>query len=538
MPIFRQRVFVTLSVTLAATVLGLLAGYAGGHYTLEQMLASRLSLDLEWVSREADRSLAEAHLTLAAMNASPYAPCSQEEQVYFRALLFESHFLKDLGRINANRIDCTVGLGHLNEPRVLPAPEMTLQDGTSIHKNLPLYASDDDTVVTLHQGSSYVVFRGTGLLQPTFGPEHFTESVTDAITHRLGVLRGSALTADAAILTSDGQGRQGNLLWETRCSTRGQSCVTASASIPDAVREERSILAAFMALGAFCFGVPGLAMGMLCRRRPGMGRQLQRAIRSESLHMVYLPVVDLQTRRIVGAEALVRWSNEDGLFMQPEVFVRVAEEKGFVTEITRLILKLSLRDFAATLRSVPGFRLNINVTASDLADSGFLPALAHALEEVQLPTQCLGIEISETGTAHQQIAMDAILQLRRRGHRVYIDDFGTGYSSLNYLRELAIDAIKIDRSITKAIGTDSVSVAMLPEILRMASDLDLQVVVEGIETTEQAQYFIRTGRHFLAQGWLFGRPLPLEEFRRLLAEDQKLDAANAQPNNQNSANPQ
>ena len=167
-----------------------------------------------------------------------------------------------------------------------------------------------------------------------------------------------------------------------------------------------------------------------------------------------------------------------------------------------------------------------------------MPALAHALEEVQLPTQCLGIEISETGTAHQQIAMDAILQLRRRGHRVYIDDFGTGYSSLNYLRELAIDAIKIDRSITKAIGTDSVSVAMLPEILRMASDLDLQVVVEGIETTEQAQYFIRTGRHFLAQGWIFGRPLPLEEFRRLLAEDQKLDAANAQPNNQNSANPQ
>jgi len=111
--------------------------------------------------------------------------------------------------------------------------------------------------------------------------------------------------------------------------------------------------------------------------------------------------------------------------------------------------------------------------------------------------------------------------LRRRGHRVYIDDFGTGYSSLSYLQDLAIDAIKIDRAFTKAIGTEAVTVAILPQILAMAEALNLQVVVEGIETTEQARYFSATNRHILAQGWLFGHPLPVDEFQTLLVEDQK-----------------
>ena len=117
--------------------------------------------------------------------------------------------------------------------------------------------------------------------------------------------------------------------------------------------------------------------------------------------------------------------------------------------------------------------------------------------------------------------MDAILRLREKGHKVMIDDFGTGYSSLAYLQDLAVDAIKIDKAFTKAIGTEAVTAAILPQILAMAAALNLAVVVEGIETESQADYFAGVGERILAQGWFFGRPVPAEAFHRILAQDER-----------------
>jgi sensor c-di-GMP phosphodiesterase-like protein len=522
MPTFKQRVFLTLAVTLLASLCGVSLGYWEGRTTILQLTTVRLDQDVERVSKEADRYLGESRAVLAAMNASTYKPCSSEELVYFRALLFESKYLKDVGRMHEGKIDCSADLSALARPRPLPQADFLLQDGTAIYKNLDVYRGDDDEVVTLQMGDSYVVFRSANMLQLGTELDHFTETVVDGPTHHIGLLRGEALEADPTILTADGQTRRGNTLFSTRCSTRGLTCVTGSISIPEAMSDNQVELIVFMVLGGVSFGLLGMIVSIIYRRSRGLEQQLRRAIKRDKLRLVYQPVVDLETRRIVGAEALVRWTDEDGFSMSPEVFVKLAEERGFISEITQLILRQCLRDFAPTLRNCPGFRLNINVTASDLADHSFLPTLARALEAAEVPTQRLGIEITESGTARQQIAMDTILQLRRRGHRVYIDDFGTGYSSLAYLQDLAIDAIKIDRAFTKAIGTEAVTVAILPQILSMAEALNLQVVVEGIETTEQARYFSGGGKHFLAQGWLFGHPYPAEAFLQLLAEDQKI----------------
>jgi sensor c-di-GMP phosphodiesterase-like protein len=531
MATLKQRVLFTLAVTIVAMLGGALLGYFLGRSTILKLAEARLDENVDRVSKEADRYLAESRAALAAMNTSPYKPCADEELVYFRALLFESKHLKDVGRMHEARIDCSVDLGRLQAPRPLPQADFVLQDGVSIYKDLDVYQEqgEDEAVVTLQLGNSYVVFRSENLLQ--LGPEqiHFAETVVDAPSHRAGLLRGELVQADPAILIADNETRVGNTLYSTRCSTRGLTCVTGAISIAEAVKGNRSEIFVFTLLGGLSCGLLGMIVSIIYRRSRSLEQQLIRAIRKNELRVVYQPVVDLESRRIVGAEALVRWSDEDGFAMSPEVFVKVAEERGFVTEITQCVLRQSLHDFAAILRNTPGFRLNINVTASDLADPNFLTYLARALEEAEVPTQRLGIEITESGTARQQIAMDTILQLRRRGHRVYIDDFGTGYSSLAYLQDLSIDAIKIDRAFTKAIGTEAVTVSILPLILSMAEALNLQVVVEGIETTEQAHYFTSQEKHFLAQGWLFGRPLPAHPFRQLLLEDQKIAEASAAP---------
>jgi sensor c-di-GMP phosphodiesterase-like protein len=143
----------------------------------------------------------------------------------------------------------------------------------------------------------------------------------------------------------------------------------------------------------------------------------------------------------------------------------------------------------------------------------------HWLAQAAVPSESVTIKIMENSTARHDNAIETIRRLRASGHRVHIDDFWTGYSSLAYLQDLSVDAIKIDKVFTQAIGTGSVAVSIVPQIFAMAEVLELEIIVEGIETEEQAQYFASTGRRIRAQGWLFGRPMPAGRFLEMLAED-------------------
>jgi sensor c-di-GMP phosphodiesterase-like protein len=192
------------------------------------------------------------------------------------------------------------------------------------------------------------------------------------------------------------------------------------------------------------------------------------------------------------------------------------------------VVRHALRDFASTLRAKADFQLSVNVAAADLGDPGFLPMLEESLDQAGVPAASLAIEITESSTARFKAAIATIHLLRQRGHSIHIDDFGTGYSSLSYLHDLSVDAIKIDRSFTQAIGTEAVTVGILPQILAMAEALNLQVIVEGIETAQQACYFSGLTQLIHGQGWLYGRPIPAEEFHRLLTEGDKKAPASAE----------
>jgi sensor c-di-GMP phosphodiesterase-like protein len=159
------------------------------------------------------------------------------------------------------------------------------------------------------------------------------------------------------------------------------------------------------------------------------------------------------------------------------------------------------------------------VAAADLSDRGFLSMLEKALKRSGVATRSLALEITESSTARNNTAIETIRVLRQRGHRVYIDDFGTGYSSLSYLHALSIDAIKIDKSFIQTIGTEAVTGCILPQILSIAKELSLEVILEGIETQEQLDHFSNAGQNLFAQGWLFGFPVPAAEFQRRLTSD-------------------
>jgi sensor c-di-GMP phosphodiesterase-like protein len=515
-----QRVVVTLVSTILLAAAGGLAGYVLGHAVVLRQAEARLDRYANRILLEGITSSTESRAILATMNSSPYAFCSEAEIEYFRQLIFQSQFLKAAGRMQSGSINCSTTSGRtvLAEPQFIPT--IARKDGTKVYKNLAPFRVDDQDVISVQLGDSFVVYNPYNLVSLDAPPMHFTATAIDSVTRQGDPLLGQIPNVEKHILMRNGKVQVGSTLYATRCSTDGETCMTANISIADALAVGRGLTLAYLGIGAISGSLIGLLFPLLYSRNKSVEQQLLRAIRADALTVAYQPIVDLATGRIVEAEALVRWTDEYKNAVGPDVFIKIAEERGFVGQITKLVLRHALRDFGSTMRARSTFRVNVNIAASDLADSDFLPMVEHALADAEVSPRNLGIEITESYTARQQVARNTILRLRQKGHYVAIDDFGTGYSSLAYLHDLSVDAIKIDKAFTKAIGTDAVTVSILPQILTMAETLKLRVVVEGIETKAQADYFAASNQRIHAQGWLFGRPVPARMFLQMLDEEE------------------
>jgi len=518
-----QRTVVTLFSTLIVAGLGTLSGYLLGRAIAIRQAESRLDQYANRILADAASSSAESRAILERMNASPFPACSDAEIAFFRKLVFQSQYLKAGGRIRDGKIECSTTMGRV-EAQAQYKPDVSRGDGTRLFKNLPPFRVDNQTVIAIQFGDSFVVYNPYNLRTAAGLPMRYAVTVRDTPTRQAGRLFGELPTSQGSdltsIVTTEGKAHLGESLYATRCSDEYATCMTAHIGVADALLASHRYIAAFMALG----GLSGVLLGMLCpllyRRNKSVEQQLIRAIRGDMLTVVYQPIVDLTTGRIVEAEALVRWTDEYKNAVSPDVFVKVAEERGFVGDITKLVVRHVLRDFGSTMRARPEFRVNVNIAAADLADSCFVPMLEDALFDAEVPARSLGVEITESYTARQQVAKDTILRLRQKGHVVHIDDFGTGYSSLAYLHDLSVDSIKIDKAFTKAIGTDAVTVSILPQILTMAETLKLHVIVEGIETRAQANYFASGHENVYGQGWLFGRPVTARLFLQMLDEEE------------------
>lgn len=517
MPTIKQRILNTVTATFFFTIFGLFGGYLVAREISIHLALVQLDRYADQLIADGEASSAELRTALAAVDASGYSPCSTAELRYFSALIFESDFLKDAGRMRDGKVECSAALGKVDRKEREATPEFTQQDGTAIYTDLGAYRSSNLTLVTEQLGNSFVVFTPLTRMHLEPVPMHYVETLIDAPSQKHGRFLGELPPVDLAMLSNEGVVRQGERLFATHCSIRFFDCVTAFTSVPEVIHAQRQGFDGCVLFCGLAGGLAGMTFALLYRRNKSLEQQLRRAVRQDRLKMVYQPIVELATGRIVGAEALARWNNEDGLPVPPDVFIKIAEERGFVGEITRLAVSQVLRDFGPLLRDPSVFRVAINVAAADLRDPGFLAMLDHSLDRAGVPAACVVIEITEGSTVRHTEAIDAIHNLRRRGHPVHIDDFGTGYSSLAYLQDLCVDAIKIDRAFTQAIGTGAVKLVILPQILAMAEALSLAVVVEGVETEQQASYFASVAAPMLAQGWLFGRPAPAPDFRRLLA---------------------
>lgn len=260
------------------------------------------------------------------------------------------------------------------------------------------------------------------------------------------------------------------------------------------------------------------AMNAAAIERLSLENDLRKALGKAQFLLHYQPKVDALTGALTGAEALLRWRHPDRGMIPPSRFIPIAEETGLIVPIGEWVIREACDQIGrwkrAGLTPVP---VAVNLAAPSFRHVGLIAVIEHALADAQLEPRLLELEMTESILMRDiDATVKTLDSLKSMGLTLAIDDFGTGYSSLSYLKRFPIDALKIDRSFIMDAARDQNDAAIASAIIALARSLNLDVVAEGVETEEQADFLVQRGCDKM-QGFLYSRPLPAADFEALLA---------------------
>ena len=271
--------------------------------------------------------------------------------------------------------------------------------------------------------------------------------------------------------------------------------------------------------GKNCHRFYSRAMDQAVERRVRMEQDLRGAWERGELVLAYQPVYRLSDRRLVGAEALLRWQHPEHGPVAPSVFIDVAEQSGLIETIGPQVLQAACEDAMQWRRDFPGSSLfvSVNVSPRQLRNGDLAALVAQTLAQTGLPADGLHVELTETAVIGDEVRASSLLaRLRDAGVKVWLDDFGTGFSGLSHLRRVPVDGVKIDRSFIADVLRDPDDLALTSAIIAMAHSLGITVVAEGVEKEGQFDVLRERGCD-LAQGYWLGHPMNVHDFRGLLA---------------------
>jgi sensor c-di-GMP phosphodiesterase-like protein len=506
---FRKSSLRTAASVIAGALFGLVMGALIGGWLVERE-AQRGAGELAatYVAR-VEAIAAEGQSALAEINGSPDPICSDADIAHLRRVVLASRFLKSASRQQGNRTSCSSDIGRFDAQEDLPPADFVTDKGLGLTLNAPMPMIAGGTAMLMAKGGATVAISTRAFIA------QLDPRLAFAVIARRGEASTVLFSAGVEVprrkldLVPGGSMEIAGLRHEVRCSADQAVCVLAMLQNPTPTYQS-PVLLGFALCGLLAGMGCGFGIGAVVGRSRPIGKSLRAALRAGTLTVVYQPIVQLADRQRTGAEALLRWSETVGKPVSPDVFIAVAEEEGFITDLTHFVVRRVLAELGEQLRQRPGFRVTINVSAHDLLDVTFATFLRNEFRTANVPADSIGFELTERSTAERSAIARGIQRLRELGHKVYIDDFGTDYSSLSYLAHLHVDAIKIDRLFTLALHETGHGASIAPQIVAMAEALGLILVIEGIEEESQAAYFLKLDQKALAQGWLFGKPVPAD----------------------------
>lgn len=272
--------------------------------------------------------------------------------------------------------------------------------------------------------------------------------------------------------------------------------------------------------GRNCFQFYTAGMNTRTIQRLKLEAELRRALVNNEFILFFQPKVDICNREIIGAEALIRWQNEELGLVSPMEFIPLAEETGLILPIGEWAIRAACKQVSRwESLGHRNLRMAVNLSARQFKETDVTKIILESAIHSNIDPRKIEIEITESLLMDDtDITISMFKELKNHGLHISIDDFGTGYSSLSYLKRFNIDTLKIDRSFVRDITSNPDDAAIAAAIIALGKSLRLNVVAEGVETEEQLRFLKNNGCHE-AQGFLFSKPLPADEFLNLLEKN-------------------
>jgi EAL domain-containing protein (putative c-di-GMP-specific phosphodiesterase class I) len=244
-----------------------------------------------------------------------------------------------------------------------------------------------------------------------------------------------------------------------------------------------------------------------------MTSELRQALLSQQFELHYQPIFNLESGRISGFEALIRWRHPERGMISPAEFIPLAEETGLIGPIGDWVLLAACREAVSWPEDI---KVSVNLSPVQFSQSSLLRSVTDALDAARLSPNRLELEITESVfLSNSKHNIELLFELRRLGARIAMDDFGTGYSSLSYLRSFPFDKIKIDRSFVSGIEADTRDLAIIQAVATLGAGFNIVTTAEGVETAQQLER-LRTERFGEVQGYLTGRPMPASDVQAFI----------------------
>ncbi|MNF29788.1 Cyclic di-GMP phosphodiesterase Gmr [compost metagenome] len=324
-------------------------------------------------------------------------------------------------------------------------------------------------------------------------------------SHAMQVARNVAQTLNAPLAL-------GELLINSDCSI-GITLFPGHGNDPDALMRRANVARYGTKRGMERVAIYAGALDSENAQRLALMTDLRRAIERDELLLLFQPKLRMGSKRVSGVEALVRWEHPDRGLISPSQFITFAESAGLITQLTYWVLAAAVRESYLWHESGRAVPIAINLSPHDIRDPQLNEQISRALQTWGGAPDWIQFELTESCIMEDLAAARQVLvRLREAGFKIFIDDFGTGYSSLSYLRKLPVDYIKIDQSFVSGLGSDKESAAIVRSIIELAHSLDIEVVAEGVESTEAMDMLASWGCEE-AQGYCISKPISGHDFQ-------------------------
>lgn len=505
----RMRKRIATWVTLAIGLLAILSAISAALYFAHQQsiaeesrVASGLSAALlhradamGMEARDSYRQLDRAHLSDA---------CSEAGITLMRDIGMKAKYLQAVGFVRDERLECS-SFGRYAQSLPLGPPAYVSSYGAKVRPSVDLGQGRDRRFMVFELGNYAAALQASALL----------DIFTDRSDISLGIYGATSAVPLAVRGTYDPRWpkRLGN---ETRLvffdgshlvaiQRSSQFDFVSYAAVPAAQMTSRlrQLSMVLAPLGLLLGLVLSFAVFLLARQQNSMPTILRVALKRCEFTLHYQPIVALETGRLVGVEALLRWPRPEG-DMRTDQFIRAAEDCALIGQFTEYVLARVTEDAPAFVARHPGCYISINLSSADLHGGRIVDSLRHLLAIPGVTAANFMVEMTEHSFLDIDRAGPALEAIRALGIRIAIDDFGTGFSNLSQLARLKVDYLKIDKVFVDTIGTDAATSEVALHIIHMAESLHLTVIGEGIETQAQSRFLLEYGVEF-GQGWLFAR---------------------------------